>query len=380
MKKVIIKSIIGIGTIILIMFCQCKHKDSSATSIDVNGNQVIVCNISEITDSTYFPLSKIIDKCEFIQLETNDSSLFERVYHVGISDNYIAIHSYGRHPIKLFNRQGKFIRNIGTIGRGPGEFTSLYGIQIDEPNNRIYLTPFAGAEYIISYDMDGILKQNIPLIFKQTKCKVYIENDIVTVLSMPFDNTIPVAYQQTINGKLIQKLPLIDHLILKPDFSSEISSSKNANSYDIQILPWGKENYDTLYYYDTSVNKLVPKYVATFSEEKSGSWTFELSQHYWTWLFGENYNNKKVIIDKMTLEANYFRLINDFYGGIEIKNFFMSNNGVFIGALSSIELQKEINKIKLADDVNTNIKEKLILIEKTVNENSNDVLFVGKMK
>ena len=378
MKSVIIKTIIGV--LVLASFSQCRHRNSQATSINVNGNEVIVCNISNVTDSMNFLLSNVIEKCEYIPLETTDSSLFERVYHVGISDNYIAIHSYGRHPIKLFSRQGKFIRNIGSVGRGSGEFTSLYGIQIDEPNKRIYLTPFAGAEFIISYDLDGMFQGNIPLIYKQTKCKVYIEDNIITVLSMPFDDQIPVAYQQTIDGKLIQKLQNIDHLILKPDFSSEVSSSKNSGFYDIQILPWGKDNFDTLYYYDTSVNKLIPKYVATFSEEKSGSWTYELKNHYWTWLFGDKYKNKKVIVDKKTLESKYFKLTNDFYGGIEIKNFFMSNNAMFIGAISSINILNEVNKIKLDNNIKADVKERLKQIEKTVSENSNEILFIGKMK
>lgn len=369
-----------IGATIAIVFCQCHRKGSFATSVNVNGNQVIVCNISKITDSTIFPLSRIVDDCELIQLETSDSSLFERVYHVGISDNYIAIHSYGRHPIKLFNRKGKFIRNIGAIGRGPGEFTSLYGIQLDEPNYRIYLTPFARADNILTYDLDGKFQQNIPLLFKQTKCKVYIETDTVTVLSMPFDDKIPVAYQQTVNGNIIQKLPVIEHLILPPDFSSEISSSQNANAYDIQISSWGREAYDTLYHYDTKYNKLIPKYVATFSEEKTGSMTYELRQHYWTWLFGEKYNNKKVIVDKNSLKANFFRLINDFYGGIEIKNFFMSNNGMFIGAVSAIELIHEIDKILEKNSVSSKDKEKVMSMREMLNENDNEVLFIGEMK
>jgi len=314
MKGLLINVIIG--ATIASIFCQCQRKSSYATLVNVSGNQVIDCNISTITDSVDFPLSTIIEECEMIQLETNDNSLFESVYHIGLSDNYIAIHSYGRMPIKLFNRQGKFIRNIGSIGRGPGEFTSLYGIQLDEPGDRVYLTPFAGAKQILAYDLNGEIQQSIPLLFKQTKCKVYIEKNIVTVLSMPFNDNIPVAYQQTVGGELIQKLPVIDHLILRPDFSSEISSSHNANAYDIQTLPWGGEAYDTLYHYDTKYNKLIPKYVATFSEKKTGSWTFELRQHYWTWLFGEKYKNKKVIVDKKTLEADFFRLINDFYGGI----------------------------------------------------------------
>jgi len=378
MKDAIIRIILGI--FMFFLFYQCRQKSYHADSVDVDGNKLIVCNISSIVDSIDVPLSTLIDNCEYIPLETTDSSLFERVYHVGVSDNYIAVHSYGRHPVKLFNRQGKFIRNIGSIGRGPGEFTSLNGIQIDEPNNRLYLTPFAGAEFIIAYDLDGLFQGNIPLIYRQTKCKVYVDGDIITVLSMPFDDQIPVAYQQTINGTLIQKLPKIDHLILTPDFSSEVSSSRNSGFFDIQIVPWGMANYDTLYHYDTSGNKLIPKFVAIFSDKKQGSYTYDMKNHYWTWLLGDKSANKRVITDKKTLEANYFRLINDFYCGVEITNFFTSNNSMFIGSLSAVDILEEINEIKLNQKLNADERERLFQIENTVNENSNEILFIGKMK
>ncbi len=346
----------------------------------VNGNEVIDCNISEVTDTIDLQLSEIIKKCEVIPLETNESSLFESVYHIGISDNYIAIHSRGKMIIKLFNRQGKFIRNIGSIGRGPGEFSSLYGIQLDEKANRIYLTPFANAKEILSYNLEGKNMDAVPLIYKQTKCWVYIEKDIVTVLTMPFNDEIPVAYQQTVGGELIQKLPVIDYLILKPDFSSEVSSSRNdGDAYDIFTLPWGSETFDTLYHYNTKTNHLDPKYVSSFSDKKHGSWTYEWPNHYWSWIFGDKYKGRKVIVNKKTLKSDFFKLKNDFYGGIEMNKFYMCNNGMFISSISAIELIAAFENALKTDDLNSKERDKIESIKKSLHENDNEVLFVGEM-
>lgn len=359
--------------------CQPRQKGSHAQMVEVNGNKVIDCNISEVTDTVGFPLSKIIKKCEFIPLETNDSSLFESVYHVGVSENYIAVHSRGQYPIKLFNREGKFIRNIGSIGRGPGEFSSLYGIQLDEPANKIYLTPFANATQIIVYNLDGEDLAPIPLVYKQTKCKVYVEGDVVTVLSMPFSDEIPVAYQQTVSGELIQKLPVIEHLILRPDFSSEISSSNNAGAYDLFILPWGSQTYDTLYYYDTKTNRLFPKYVNSFSDKKHGSWTYELKDHYYSWIFGDRYKGAGVIVDKKTLKSDFFTIKNDFYGNIAVKKFFMSSNGWFISSFSAIELIGKWDEVLKNNDLTGSERDKIESAKNALNENDNDVLFIGRM-
>ena len=299
---------------------------------------------------------------------------------MGISEKYIANHSRGRMPIKLFSRQGKFIRNIGAIGRGPGEFTSLYGIQLDEPANRIYLTPFANAKEIIVYNLEGENQKPIPLIYKQTKCKVYIENKVVTVLSMPFSDEIPVAYQQTIAGELIQKLPVIDHIILKRDFSSEISSSNNAGAYDLFVLAYGGKALDTLYYYNTEKNELVPKYVASFSDKKHGSWTYEWRSHYFSWIFGKKYKGRKVIVDKKTLKSDFFKIKNDFYGDFEINKFFMSNNRMFISTISPFELITKFEKALENDELSAKERQKIETLQKTLDENDNEVLFIGEMK
>ncbi len=379
MKRIIPKIFFAALLLSFLYQCQTKEKGSHAKIVNVNGNEVIDCNIDEVTDTINLPLSAVVKNCEMVPLETNKQSLFESVYHIGISEHYIAIHSYGQHPIKLFDRKGKFIRDIGSIGRGPGEFSSLYGIQLDEPSDRIYLTPFANAQEIIVYNLEGENLAPIPLIYKQTKCKVYVENGIVTVLSMPFSNQIPVAYQQTIDGKLIQKLPVINHLILRPDFSSEISSSRNADAYDLFILPWGTESYDTLYYYNTEKNQLIPKYVASFTDKKNSSWTYEWKNHYYSWIFGDKYKNAKVLVDKKTLKSDFFKVINDFYGNIEMNKFFMSSNGWFVASLPAHELIMEFDKAIKDDKINKDERVKLKSLKNTLNENDNEVLFMGEM-
>lgn len=361
-----------------ILSISCHKKGSYATLQNINGNEVISCNVDEISDSVDFLLSNMIDECELVKLETSDSSLFGRIHHIAVSENYIVIHSYDQVPVKLFDRKGKFIRNIGAIGHGPGEYNALYGIQIDEPNNRIYLTPFAGVNKLVVYDIMGKYIQDIPLAFSSPKCRVYVENEKITVLSMPFDSVVPVAYQQTHEGKLIKKLPVVNHLILQPDFSSEITSSHNSGEYDLQILGFGSGNYDTLYYYNADLNKLIPKYVNSYTGKRQGSMTYELRRYYWSWLF-DDYNGKRVIVNKETLKSDFFRLINDFHGNIEIKDFFMSNDGLFAGSISAIDLVDQISELMKSEISNEN-KEKLSGHLENLDENDNPILFLGKMK
>ena len=360
--------------------CQSDKKGSHAKIIEVSGNKVIDCNISEVTDTIDLLLSEIINECEVILLETNESSLFESVYHVGISDNYVAIHSRGRMPIKLFNRQGEFIRNIGRIGRGPGEFNSLYGIQLDEAANRIYLTPFANAKELIVYSLDDKNLPAIPLAYKQSKCQAFVKNNTVTVLSMPFKGSnIPVAYQQSLAGEVIREVQPMPHQLLRPDFSSEISSTRNSGANDIYILAYGSKTPDTLYYYNTETNKLDPKFVGSFSGEPQGTWLYDWKKYYWAWVFGE-YKGKKVLVDKETLKSDFFRIKNDFYGGYEINKFYMSNNGMFISSINAIQLIAEFNKLLNTGNLETKERQKMEKLLSNIKEDDNEILFIGKMK
>ncbi len=389
MKTKIFKLTLSITAILLFANCQIKQKGSHASLTKINGNEIINCNVSEVTDTIDFPLSKVVDNCELIRLETKDESLFQSVYHIGISDHYIAIHSYGQMPIKLFDRKGKFIRNIGKVGRGPGEFSSLYGIQLDEAANKIYLTPFARATSLIVYSLNDEILPEIPLLYQQTKFRAYVENNVVTVLSMPFEGSnIPIAYQQTTEGKLIQECFAPKHLVTNPrneegqfvGFNNEISSSHNANAYDYFKFSWGATVPDTLYYYNTKDNKMVPKYVTSFNGEYQGSWTYEWKNHYFSWIFGDKYKGAKVLVDKKTLKSDFFKLKNDFYGGIELNKFFMSNDGWFVASMPAHELAAKFEEVLKEGKLKSDEEAKIKNIVGGIDENANEVLFMGKMK
>ncbi len=361
--------------------CQPKQQGSHARVIKVNGNKITNCNISEVTDTIDLPLSDIIKTCEVIPLETTPASLFESIYHVGISENYIAIHSRGRYPIKLFSRDGKFIRDIGKIGRGPGEFSSLYGIQLDEAANKLYLTPFARAKELIVYSLDNENLSPIPLAYQQTKCWAFVENDVVTILSMPFEkSSIPVAYQQDINGNVKQEVAPHKHQILRPDFSSEVSSTRNSEEYDIFILSYGSKTPDTLYYYNTKENRLDPKFTVSFNGEKHSAWLYDWRNYYWAWVFGNKYKGKKVLVNKKTLKSDFFRIRNDYYGGYEINKFYTSNNGMFISSVNAIQLIEMLNEALKKGVPDKKEKKRITELLSQIKEDDNEILFIGEMK
>ena len=82
---------------------------------------------------------------------------------------------------------------------------------------------------------------------------------------------------------------------------------------------------DTLFHYNAKQNRLEPQLLFPPFANSGGQILRELSGCY----FGHSYvkvaENKydalDVIIDKKTLEASFYEVVNDYYGGLLIKNF-----------------------------------------------------------
>lgn len=136
----------------------------------VNGQDLIVCELDLLKDSLQVPLSYLTEELQIVKLAGEDAALVGKgaVY---VSDNYILIKGSANMPCKLFYKDGKFVGNVGAIGQGPGEYTMVYDIQIDEAGQRIYLLSW-DADQILAYNLEGNYVRSIPLNKKYEKLRV----------------------------------------------------------------------------------------------------------------------------------------------------------------------------------------------------------------
>ena len=88
----------------------------------VGNDSVVVCNLDLIKDTLNIPLSQLIDDFKIIKLDSKDEALVKS-YFTHITDNYIGVYSGRMIPYKLFDKEGNFLRTIGSIGQGPNEYT-----------------------------------------------------------------------------------------------------------------------------------------------------------------------------------------------------------------------------------------------------------------
>jgi hypothetical protein len=99
-----------------------------------------VLNFQETTNSVNLALSDIMFDAHLIALETNDQSLIGpwAKYHIG--EKYIIAVTLEK--ILQFSSNGKFIRCLSTVGRGPDEFTDIACSQVDKAEENLYFLQF----------------------------------------------------------------------------------------------------------------------------------------------------------------------------------------------------------------------------------------------
>ncbi len=268
MKKNLIKT--GAIAAAIILAASCGSGNGDGELISVNFNRVDkgpVTNISELAGEP-----------EFIALDSRVEA-FATGYNYAFSDHYICIGASMRGPAKLYERAtGKFLCDVGTIGRGPGEYLNTYGApRIDEEDGTIWLLPWQ-TKTLLGFDIaTGKFKKEVPLKYGVPKGQFSVDSKAgtVTVAALPFRDLVPmIAWQQDMQGNVLWEIPS-GHLTLTPDFSNEIESNGNVEgAFDLSLITWSGGS-DSLYVINEG--RLDPVYTIDFNTKEVESEDYNLN-------------------------------------------------------------------------------------------------------
>ena len=268
MKKNLIKT--GAIAAAIVLAASCGSGNGDGNLISVNFNRVdkgAVTNISELAAEP-----------EFIALDSRVEA-FATGYNYAFSDHYICIGASMRGPAKLYDRAtGKFLCDVGTIGRGPGEYLNTYGApRIDEEDGTIWLLPWQ-TKTLLGFDIaTGKFKKEVPLKYGVPKGQFSVDSKAgtVTVAALPFRDLVPmIAWQQDMQGNVLWEIPS-GHLTLTPDFSNEIESNGNVEgAFDLSLITWSGGS-DSLYVINEG--RLDPVYTIDFNTKEVESEDYNLN-------------------------------------------------------------------------------------------------------
>ncbi|HWK59771.1 MAG TPA: 6-bladed beta-propeller [Parapedobacter sp.] len=133
---------------------------SACTDRDGEGNQIgyadngdcYVIDIAAMESVENY--KELIREIAFIPLETNEHSLLAHIDKVVFHKGKFYVHDRQFAALKVFSEEGKYIRSIGNIGRGPGEFTTLMDFLLDTEEDKLLLLS-NNERAVMEYDMEG---------------------------------------------------------------------------------------------------------------------------------------------------------------------------------------------------------------------------------
>lgn len=365
-----------------------------AHSVEVDGQEMTVCELGLLKDTIDLPLSYWVEDFKAVKLDGKDEALVGQG-PVLVSDNYILVGRANHVPCKLFRRDGSFVGSVGSIGQGPGEYTMVYDMQIDEQAGRIYLLPW-NAKSIFVYDMEGQYLSDIPLnkkyeklIVPKGKFKVDAEKNRVAVMLLPFDYLPVVAWIQDMEGNFLHEVPM-NHLKVKPDFSNEVVSTKaSSDGLDIYLCTFWELRKDTLYHMNVENGQLQPKFTLDFGQREMTIHDYhEFPGHYVGSLtnpvqVGENTYQTEgeafFMVEKETGKGAFFRIANDYidHAPIPYMPFFCSN-GYFTLNIEPAVLMERLEKGM--ETLDADKRKRMEALMKTIDEDDNNYVFIGKLK
>lgn len=241
---------IGIVTFLAFVLLGCKHS-----------SEFVDCNILRADlNAGASHIGDVFERIEVIPLETTDSSLV--VYPLEMKEYKNVFYLFDIHTGNLltFDAQGEFIRKIGGKGHGPGEYTHLASISIDDKNETLQLLePWGNC---LNYTLDGkfIEKKVLPSSIPNYQSIHNIDGYMVT-WTIPLDSEsdcISIIDSQTVqqvnsfcNGPRIIK-DYSDNFYEYGDKVYYGQTIENHNVYEVTkdslrlVYKWdfGKDNYD----------------------------------------------------------------------------------------------------------------------------------------
>ncbi|MFH0843829.1 MAG: 6-bladed beta-propeller [Bacteroidota bacterium] len=132
------------------------------------------------------PLSTFGSKLEYIPLETGSDFLIKSVDNIFINDSFIFIGDYNQRLL-LFDINGKYLRQIGKIGKGPGEYQSVENFVVGNKQKEIYILSYREVNI---FDFTGQFKRDFRLDFP---CSEIIMDDNGDLILHPFSSAQPTT-------------------------------------------------------------------------------------------------------------------------------------------------------------------------------------------
>lgn len=305
------------------------------------------------------------DPINYIPLETKQDCLIGAIYKIIPTSDFIFV--FTNDLVYQFDTNGKYIRKIGSKGRGPTEYGNILDVSVDEGSGKIYICDNSGKKINI-YSLSGEYLGKVPRngLWKRFEVfdNMYFINPLNYSGNEPCMLKVVAEDDSTICFNNYVKYEQRDLFLIY-----DIKSFQKLNNE----LIFHQQFNDTIYRYNPQNRKLHVSYSFDFGSLKLPyhllgsltSWNNESSKYGYLHDVCENNNyvfatisykgeNEKYVINKKTGESYFIDKQQDL-----IWPQWSSEKGILVSCLQANSLLKhkdEISDIKLLKIV-SNMKE-----------------------
>lgn len=365
------------------------------------GSSFVTFDYSKVKDGDTLEFSSLAEAPEFIALDSDTLDAFAQAMVI-ISDNYLvknvmSVSGMNEFPVSVFDRHtGRFICNVGHIGRGPGEYLRSVCTYVDEDGGKVWIMD--ACDHIKTYDLrSGKYLGNVPLAYSLMDDyaggmgSFIVNGGEVTVAAVPYqeDACPSIVWCQDEQGNIIWEIPETGReCSLKPG-NTLVSSEYNIEGMLDVTFRYQGDRPDTLYL--VREGGLQPVYNVNKRTLKSGMGMSDVL------LPGKVFSNlteDKEVIPNVTVgfpvacivtDLNSCKSVkyptvarNDFLG-INTEQFSFQN-GYLVQAVSAVEF-KEIGQRALKQGLLPEASaEQVRAILSELQDTDNDVLMLARLK
>lgn len=213
--------------ILFVFLFSCKNQYNSLYNFDPRSIDANEISLSDIADEiSYIPLDNSFPIGMVFNYEILNNSIYLSAKEVGIL---------------AFRRDGKFIRQIGSIGRGPGEYTYYMDFTFDDEKGTVYVED--SGNKIKVYSKAGEFMRSFSLQEYGEIIDAINFNDSRIFVSYIL-RTYESKYDYTIHDTLGQLIKKKDRTL--PPFTTNWILNGGTYRFDYKLFFWNSFN-DTIY-------------------------------------------------------------------------------------------------------------------------------------
>jgi hypothetical protein len=338
----------------------------------IKSDQIIGLRVSPNKDKEVnFLLSEIANQVNYIKLETNEKCMIARIKKLLFDKEnvFIVTHQGAVSRLFLFTSDGKFVKEIGSQGIGPGEYSSVLDITLDKSKKMIYFLDTMGK--VFKYDYSGKYLNTIKLDSRPES--ILFSNDALYLFTSWPDYYLNKGYgiqvkelsankkdTYVLNRKYV-KNPFGNKSIVYANYCYGINTDKSVYFLDAK--------FDTLYNIDSNYiinptmslsledkipinlftlddyNNAIQKYSNYFRFIKTRNYIFfsvMTANPSTLYFYRLNLSSGELLKHNVTKDKSY--VFNDIDGGLPFNPEGLADDGVLYSVLDCYKLKEHLSK------------------------------------